>query len=224
MRNEFEIIEQWIKPGARVLDLGCGALSQGKPLIEYLDYGKYVGLDPNGWLIEAALEEYPELLTKSPRFSYEVDFSTEYGPYDYIIAHSVLSHVSDWQLEMALINLRKEVKFGATWLASIRLAGEDSRSRNWMYPGISHYRFGTVAYKAHHAGWSVEHCWEYKEQIVEECPNDFHDWIRFRAVTPPEEINKIRLDDEEKQRKDQEIWDFAVAEYKRREQESYVAE
>src|SRR6266852_1299510 len=47
------------RPYSRVLDVGCGALHAGYELMQYLDAEHYVGLEPNGWLIDVALSERP---------------------------------------------------------------------------------------------------------------------------------------------------------------------
>src|SRR5258708_34882708 len=46
-------------PESRVLDVGCGALHAGYELMQYLDAEHYVGLEPNGWLIDVGLSERP---------------------------------------------------------------------------------------------------------------------------------------------------------------------
>jgi cyclopropane fatty-acyl-phospholipid synthase-like methyltransferase len=212
--------KEGLKPHHRVLDVGCGALSQGKELIEYLGSGNYVGLDPNGWLIEAALNEFPQLQTKDPLFSYNSEFLTSHGPYDYVVAHSVLSHVAEWQMEMAIQNLRSQVNIGAIWLASVRLAEEDTVARNWVYPGVSFFRMGTIIKASAHAGWSVEERPRYREGLEAKCPNDFHDWIAFYAVRPPHEIGEISRQDEARKEEDDEIMQIAMDEYRRRHAET----
>src|SRR5438874_1388113 len=39
-----------------LLDYGCGSLRAGRFLISYLDSGCYHGLEPNTWLVDAALD------------------------------------------------------------------------------------------------------------------------------------------------------------------------
>ena len=195
-----------MKEHHRVLDLGCGALSQGIPLIRYLNEGCYVGCDPNGWLIEAALAEYPDLEAKQPRWSFASDFDIgEHGPFDYVITHSVLSHVAHWQLEQALINVRRAVNLGAVWLASIRLDQYDLGARRWLYPDVSYFRLDTVRTVGFHAGWQVEPMPDYRQSMSSVCPSDVHDWLRLTAVESAEERNLIRLDEEARQRQEEEI-------------------
>src|SRR6266404_861467 len=81
----------------RVLDFGCGSLRLGRLLIPFLQPGCYFGIDPNRWLIDAALER--ELgdsisVVKRPKFAYNNDFScTVFGTaFDFIVAQSILTH------------------------------------------------------------------------------------------------------------------------------------
>lgn len=205
-----------LEPHHKVLDVGCGALSQGKPLIEFLDSGNYVGLDPNGWLIEAAIEEFPHLLNKNPEFSFNNEFSTGKGPFDFVVAHSVLSHVAQWQVDLAAQRIREEVEKDAIFLASVRLTDEDTLDRTWQYPGNSFFRFGTLLGKVTHAGWTIEHVADYKEIMVQSCPNDIHDWVRMRAVMSPRDINSLVQEAEARDREDKEILEIAKQEYRRR--------
>lgn len=204
-----------LRPEHRVLDVGCGALSQGKPLIEYLDSGNYTGLDPNGWLIEAALHKFPELMGKFPSFSYDNEFTAN-GEYDFVVAHSVLSHVASWQMDQALANIRKQVTDEAVFLASLRLSEDDTVDRTWVYPGVSFFRLGTVIRKAHHWGWDVVARGAYQGEMTEVCPNDFHDWVLFRAVRPPGLVNQIGLEAEQRDKEDEKILELAKRIYRRR--------
>ena len=36
---------------SHVLEVGCGCLSAGVPVMRYLQRGHYVGIDPNRWLL-----------------------------------------------------------------------------------------------------------------------------------------------------------------------------
>ena len=214
--------ENGLQPGDKVLDLGCGALSQGIPLIRYLDQRCYVGVEPNGWLVEAAMEANPDLEAKLPRFSWASDFNpVGLGPFKYVIAHSVLSHAADWQLDQAFLNVRANVDPGAIWLASLRLDQYDLGARRWVYPDVSYFRFDTVHVVGFHAGWHVEHLPEYRERMTSICPSDVHNWIRCTAVESASEQNRIRLDEDARKREEQEIMEIATEEYRRRATERY---
>lgn len=212
------LIEQGLKPHHKVLDLGCGALSQGVPLIRYLQERRYVGLDPNGWLIEAALQEHRDLESKSPHFGYGSDFIPPAdGPYDFVIAHSVLSHVAHWQMHLAFHNIHKSVVENGVWVASFINDQYNSFSREWQYPGVSKFNFQTIQTIAYNAGWNV--CWAegLKERIIAACPNDTHDWLIAYRMDTPAEMNERRLALEEEQRVSEAVQDSNQAEYEREE-------
>lgn len=212
--------EEGLQSDHRVLDAGSGALSQGEPLINYLDTGKYVGLEPNGWLVEAALKRHPKLAAKEPRFSHATDFNVEgFGGFDYIIAHSVFSHVAHWQLAQAFSELRKSVSERVVFLASIRLDQYNSYHEEWQYPGNSHFRFQTVQAVGYEQGWMVERRDDYQKRMIELCPNDVHHWIKAIAQPTPTQINEQHFDDEIREKTMREIRHLAKVEYERRESE-----
>lgn len=208
--------ENGLEPHHKVLDLGCGNLSQGKPLIEYLNDRNYVGLEPNGWLVEAGLLEFPHLEAKNPRFTWRTDFDPSgFETFDYVIAHSVLSHVADWQLEQALLNIRKNVVEGGLWIASLRLDQYDSGTRRWAYPDVSYFRLDTVKTIGYHAGWHVEQLPTYRERMMEVAPNDHHNWLRLTAVPSAAEQNQLRQEEEERRNAETEILKIAQDMYAR---------
>jgi hypothetical protein len=51
---QFDFLrQQGLLPQHKLMDIGCGALRCGIPIIRYLDEGNYYGLDINASLIEA---------------------------------------------------------------------------------------------------------------------------------------------------------------------------
>lgn len=211
--------EEGVLPAHHVLELGCGSLSLGLPLMRYLEPGGYVGVDVNGWLVEAALSD-PDVEAEvehvhRPRWLWCSDFDAAgYGPFQMIVAHSLLSHVSQSQLEQCLANARKVVNPGTVFLASLRLSDEDSAAREWSYPDHTVFRLGTVQAVGWHFGWRVEHVGEYKKRLSAECPSDVHDFIRFTAQPSAEQINDLRVSDEARRAEDAEILELARQEYR----------
>src|SRR5271165_3310432 len=54
---QFELLKrEGCRPNSKVLDIGCGCLHAGIPLIQYLEKGNYVGVDPNEWLRLTAMK------------------------------------------------------------------------------------------------------------------------------------------------------------------------
>ena len=103
------------KPSDTVFELGCGALIAGYPIMQYLDTGKYFGIEPNTWLVEDSLKipQVKEIASqKRPRFVYNENFDgSEFKTkFDYIIGHSIFSHAAHWQWPLFLKNVEACVK------------------------------------------------------------------------------------------------------------------
>lgn len=86
-------------PEHRLLDIGCGVLRGGIPLIEYLDTGNYAGIEARAHalaegrkeLAAASLEhKRPLLINESDPARIQLQAS-----FDFVWAHSVLYHMPD---------------------------------------------------------------------------------------------------------------------------------
>src|SRR5947209_6710442 len=65
-------------PSSHVLEVGCGCLVAGRTIMEFLEPDRYVGIEPNEWLIDAVKEGLPEtnelIDRKRPIFLSNTDF------------------------------------------------------------------------------------------------------------------------------------------------------
>ncbi len=197
--------EEGMTQNSHVLDIGCGNLSTGVPLIRWLAGGRYVGLEPFGLLVNLALERHPDLAAQAPRFVWRTDFdASEVGrKFDYLVAHSVVSHMAWWQLEQMFANTRKVVDEGAVMLASFRNDQYGSWSEDWRYPSNTTFRLQTLVVCGDHTGWRVEIDHSLGVRLSTDCPNDVHDWVKCTAVLSTAEINARRLAEEEQAREEQ---------------------
>lgn len=89
-----------LKPSHAFLELGCGPLTAGIPLIGYLDAGKYVGVDIRSAVLDLSWKEVGRagLSAKNPRLVCSASFASEYlgeARFDFIYSFSVLFHLSD---------------------------------------------------------------------------------------------------------------------------------
>ena len=201
------LISLGCKPHHRVLEIGCGALVAGFPIMQYLDPGNYTGVDPNWWLTEEAIN-LPEVAAvvaeKRPRFHPRADFrASEYvtvGPdraehakFDFIISHSILSHASNAQLTDFLTAARAQLAEGGVLAASIRLAeGNEHGSpgsaqhgadfTEWQYPGVSWFKQEDVIDRARRIGLSARVAPELTKTILNGNPKAIHDWIVARPT------------------------------------------
>ncbi len=145
-----------LKPEHKVLEIGCGALNAGIPIMSDLKKGNYVGIEPNRWLVEntATVTANNEIIRdKDARFMYNSEFRAfepltpidtydGRGPkFDFIIAHSVMSHASITQLDMFLKNSQHVLAPGGKLLFSLLLTNdsegrrEETMDDEWHYPG-----------------------------------------------------------------------------------------
>ena len=178
---QFELLKkEGCMPTSRVLEIGCGFLQAGAPLMQYLEKGCYVGIDPNGWLIKKAMKRpgIRQLVEeKQGRFLHVSDFdaSTLGVTFDRVLSHSVLSHAAHWQLEQFLRNTSRVLAPGGRIVASIRLAEgnnfgsagspdrQDSMDEEWVYPGVSWFKLATVIATADRLGLHAVHVPEHTE-------------------------------------------------------------
>jgi SAM-dependent methyltransferase len=156
----------------RILDVGCGSLRVGRLLIPYLNRGGYVGIEPNGWLIEEGVQrEIGADLVRIKAPYFHVADSTAglppeaAGPFDFALAQSVFSHtgrdlLERWVKEIAAL-LGPAGALAATYLP----APEDARETGWVYPACVRYRPETLSALARSCGLTlVELDWRHPRQ------------------------------------------------------------
>lgn len=183
-------------PDSKVLELGCGHLHAGVPLMRYLKKGNYVGVDPNEWLRQHAMKKRHVrhlVEEKQARFLTvdTFDASSLGIKFDFILSHSVLSHCAHWQLEQFIRNASKVLAPTGKLLVSICLAEgnafgspgtpnrEDSMDKEWVYPGSSWFKLSTVKTTAELHGLSVNCLAAYTEFYTKVRPDEYHDWLVF---------------------------------------------
>ena len=95
---QFEyLIGHGLKPGDRMLEIGCGNLRAGRLFIEYLDAGNYYGVDISPDILLAAADTVAEfgLQAKLPHLALVRDMRLAFlpdGEFTVVHAHSVFSH------------------------------------------------------------------------------------------------------------------------------------
>src|ERR1017187_1127891 len=113
-------------PDHKLLDVGCGALRCGIPIIKYLDPGNYYGVDINESLIEAGRHELKQegLTSKQPHLlvndKFEFDrFGTSF---DFAIAQSVFTHLDMNLVVRCLVRAREVLKSDGRFFSTFFLA------------------------------------------------------------------------------------------------------
>jgi SAM-dependent methyltransferase len=135
MKRSFQI--QFLKrvgllPHHFLLDMGCGTLRGGIPIIDYLDCGHYFGVEARPHVLAEGEKELREakLTHKQPTLIALADPSQLRleQAFDCIWAFSVLIHMSDAILDATLACVRHHLKDDGRFLANVNIGEcEDGR-------------------------------------------------------------------------------------------------
>lgn len=154
-----------------LLDLGCGCLRAGVHFINYLDAGRYLGMDISAEVVkrgvarELGLETFS---TKAPEFviSDRFEFTALSQRPDFILANSVFTHLPSGELRACLQGLRDFLgERSAVFFATFSEAAERGE-----HEGPGHYLGGTekmtyTVAEMHalgsEAGWATEYIGEW---------------------------------------------------------------
>jgi SAM-dependent methyltransferase len=112
-RLQFDyLVSEGLRPHHYLLDIGCGALRGGRFFIEYLEYGRYYGLDRHVDLIHAGISELGSLYAaKEPTLwgsdSFDMVFHAD--SFDYALAQSLFTHLTPGLIALCFANLRQVI-------------------------------------------------------------------------------------------------------------------
>ena len=109
------LVSHGLKPGMRMLEIGCGNLRAGRLFIDYLDAGDYYGIDISPDILLAAQRTLAEadLQRKLPHLTLVQDLKLAFLPadhFDVVHAHSVFSHSPLEVIEECLANVGRVMK------------------------------------------------------------------------------------------------------------------
>ncbi len=109
------LVSHGLKPGMRMLEIGCGNLRAGRLFIEHLDAGAYYGIDISPDILLAAQRTVAEvgLQDKLPHLTLVQDLKLEFlpaGHFDVVHAHSVFSHSPIEVIEECLAHIGRVMK------------------------------------------------------------------------------------------------------------------
>ncbi len=129
----------------RLLDVGCGSLRVGRLLIPYLNAGKYIGIEPNEWLVQNGIKNElgDDLISiKKPQFLFDdtlaqLDDQTEV---DYVLAQSIFSHCGMDLIEKWLLDIKKHLAGQSLIVATFLEGSSDFQGKGWIYPGCVEYK------------------------------------------------------------------------------------
>jgi SAM-dependent methyltransferase len=122
-----------------LLDIGCGSLRAGRLFIAYLQPGGYFGIEPEKWLVEAAIQKEigQDLITiKKPTFDHNRNFNLTVfqRQFDFLLANSIFSHAPPTQTQTCLQAAQQVMKPESYFLATVVLGATDHNGSNWVYP------------------------------------------------------------------------------------------
>lgn len=175
-RCQFEILKAFgLKPYSRVLEIGCGCLITGSYLIDYLDAGNYVAIEPNTWLVEVGRTHWG---IKKPFAHVVTDDFYAGGKFDFIHSHSILSHASAKQLGTFFDAVKRQLAESGVCSASIRIGSADSNAQDWVYPGVSFFTRATINDTAKQHDLKVQFRDDLRaDMMAATLGRDFHNWI-----------------------------------------------
>lgn len=140
MKQEFQINflkSKGLSKEHNLLDIGCGTLRGGIPLIDYLDNGNYTGIDIRSEAIKEAFKELKEegLENKNPivkQFDSFQELKLE-NQYIYMFAFSVLIHMEDSICKSCIQFASENLKEDGVFFANVNYG--ERKDGNWQgYP------------------------------------------------------------------------------------------
>src|SRR6266496_2739915 len=133
-----------------LLDIGCGSLRIGRLLIPYLNRGKYFGVEPNNWLVEAGIEHElgkDVVEIKRPTFFFSASPETVVQAnvsFDFALAQSIFSHCGLDLIRGWLSAVSRALTQSGALVATFLPDQKDSKQRGWVYPECVNYQPETL--------------------------------------------------------------------------------
>ena len=171
-----------LRPESRVLEIGGGCLVTGSMLVDFLEPGNYVVIEPNTWLVELGRTHWK---IAKPFAHVVVGNFYAGGKFDFIHSHSVLSHAAGAQLGQFFEAVAKQLNPGGRCTASIRIGDKDTDSPTWVYPGVTFFTKTTIDATAEFYGLQVEYRDDLRaDMMAATLGRDFHHWIVLTHSNP----------------------------------------
>jgi cyclopropane fatty-acyl-phospholipid synthase-like methyltransferase len=131
MKRAFQIDflrRQGLRPEHRLVDIGCGTLRGGIPIIDYLARGNYCGIEARRYVLDQGIAELREngLEGKEPMLiSDDLGDISLPGRFDFAWAFSVLFHMADARLEDCFRFVSTHLASDGVFFANARIGAHD---------------------------------------------------------------------------------------------------
>lgn len=131
-RFQFEFLKSsGLKPSSNLLEIGCGPLTLGLPAIQYLDCGKYTGIDVRANVLDLAHRQVGKnnLSEKNPRLICSNCFGRDEligDQFDFAWSFSVLYHLSDELLSLCLRQASRRLTKDGKYFANVNTEQQES--------------------------------------------------------------------------------------------------
>ena len=134
-RFQFEFLtSNGLQPDHRLLDIGCGTLRGGIPLIEYLHAGNYTGVEVRAEVLDEARKELAQsgLAHKEPVLIHAEDPAEirSGDPFDLVWAFMVLIHMPDEVVDGYLRLVSQRMAVSGEFYANVALG--DRADGEWQ--------------------------------------------------------------------------------------------
>jgi hypothetical protein len=165
---QFDFLrEHGLLPRHTLMDIGCGCLRGGVKYLDYLDNNRYYGLDVNKKLILKGVDlelsdEQREKITDET-FIVSDKFEFDERSFDYAIAFSLFTHLSENKIKLCLRNLKAD-KFYATFFIvdeQIDTMTQVDGVETFSYTDPYHYTREEITNMGKSSGWNVEFIGEF---------------------------------------------------------------
>jgi SAM-dependent methyltransferase len=130
-----------LKPQHYLLDIGCGTLRGGVPIIAYLEKGHYFGIEARAEVLDEARKELQRsnLVNKEPTLMTAGDIASLnlQKKFDYIWSFAVLPHMTDEILRDAISFVRHHLGDDGGFYATVNIGSGPDRSWQSGFPSVS---------------------------------------------------------------------------------------